>query len=185
VLVQVMEGYVEAETAQREAAMLRKLHTPQGLKAAFGAAGSIDVSEVLSQVQAPTLVLHRREGRQSLDDAMQVTSGIPNAGLTLIEGSAFGWALQHPEAVLQAIDEFVGWSDKEDSSKDTAGLSPRELEVLALLAMGRSAREMGEELVLTVRTVERHISNIYRKISAHNRAQATAFALDHGLTRRP
>jgi DNA-binding NarL/FixJ family response regulator len=36
-----------------------------------------------------------------------------------------------------------------------------------------------------LRTVERHISNIYRKIGAHNRAQATAYALDQGLINRP
>jgi DNA-binding CsgD family transcriptional regulator/tetratricopeptide (TPR) repeat protein len=65
-----------------------------------------------------------------------------------------------------------------------AGLSLREVEVLRLLAEGKSSREVGAELVLTVRTVERHITNIYRKIGAHNRAQATAFALEHGLTRR-
>jgi len=183
VLVQVMEGYVEAETAQREAAMLRELHTPHGLKAAFAAAGTVDVTEILSQVQAPTLVLHRREGRQPLDDAMEVTSGIPNAGLTIIEGSAFGWALQHPEAILQAIDEFLGWVSEPAQKGNTTRLSPREREVLALLASGKSTREIGAELVLTGRTVERHISNIYRKIGAHNRAQATAFALDHGLAR--
>ncbi len=65
-----------------------------------------------------------------------------------------------------------------------AGLSPREVEVLRLLAEGRSSREVGRELVLTVRTVERHITNIYRKIGAHNRAQATSFALEHGLAGR-
>jgi DNA-binding NarL/FixJ family response regulator len=56
--------------------------------------------------------------------------------------------------------------------------------VLRLLAKGRSAREISAELVLGVRTVERHISNVYRKIGAHNRSQATAFALDHGLAGR-
>jgi DNA-binding NarL/FixJ family response regulator len=64
-------------------------------------------------------------------------------------------------------------------------LSPRELEVLGLLVKGRSAREISGDLTLGVRTVERHISNIYRKIGARNRAQATAFALDNGLAGRP
>jgi DNA-binding NarL/FixJ family response regulator len=65
-----------------------------------------------------------------------------------------------------------------------AGLSPRETEVLRLLAAGKSSREIGEELVLAVRTVERHITNVYRKIGTHNRAQATVFAVEHGLTDR-
>jgi DNA-binding CsgD family transcriptional regulator len=184
VLVQVMEGWLEPETAEREAAAVRELHTPQGLKAALCAAESIDVSDLLPQVKAPALVLHRREGRQPLSESMKVASGIPNAGLTIIEGSAYSWALQHPEAVLQALDGFLGWAKQAEQRRGTAGLSPRELQVLGLLAQGKSAREISAELVLGVRTVERHISNIYRKIGARNRAQATAFALDHGLTER-
>jgi hypothetical protein len=53
------------------------------------------------------------------------------------------------------------------------------------MTAGKSTREIAAELVLTVRTVERHISNIYRKIDAHNRAQAVGFALEHGLTAGP
>jgi DNA-binding CsgD family transcriptional regulator/pimeloyl-ACP methyl ester carboxylesterase len=181
VLVQWMEGFLPPETAQREAAMVRELHSPEGLKAAFRAGESVDVSDLLPQVKAPTLVLHRRDGRGPLSEAMKVASGIPNAGLTMIEGTAFGWALQEPEAVLQAIDDFVGWVSAPEPS-GAAGLSPRELEVLRLLARGNSAREIGGELTLAVRTVERHITNIYRKIGVHNRSQATAFAVDRGLT---
>jgi DNA-binding CsgD family transcriptional regulator len=185
VLVQWMEGFLPPETAQREAAMIRELHSPDGLKAAFRAGESVDVSDLLGQVKAPTLVLHRRDGRGPLSEAMKVASGIPNAGLTMVEGTAFGWALQHPEAVLQAIDEFVGWVSAPEESSGSAGLSPRELEVLRLLVKGKSAREIGDELTLAVRTVERHITNIYRKIGAHNRAQATAYAMDRGLAETP
>jgi len=183
VLVQVMEGWAEPETAHREAAAIMRLHTPHGLRAALAAALDVDVTGLLAQVKAPTLVLHRREGRQPLGEAMKVASGIPNARLVLVEGSAYSWALQYPEAVLKAIDGFVGWTAGEGAPllPGGAGLSPRELEVLRLLAQGRSAREIGAELVLAVRTVERHITNIYRKIGAHNRAQATAFAFGHGL----
>ena len=65
-----------------------------------------------------------------------------------------------------------------------AGLSPRELQVSESARQGCSAREIGAELTLAVRTVERHITNIYRKIGVHNRSQATAFALDRGLAER-
>ena len=58
-----------------------------------------------------------------------------------------------------------------------AGLSAREAEILALVAAGRSNRQIAAELVLSVHTVERHVANLYRKIGAHNRAEATAFAL--------
>lgn len=62
-----------------------------------------------------------------------------------------------------------------------AGLSEREVEVLRLIAGGHSNQEIADALVLSVRTVERHITNIYAKIDARGKADATAFALRHGL----
>ncbi len=62
-----------------------------------------------------------------------------------------------------------------------AGLTRREVDVLRLIASGKTNREIGEELVLSVRTVERHITNLYGKIEARGKADATAFALRHGL----
>jgi DNA-binding CsgD family transcriptional regulator len=58
-----------------------------------------------------------------------------------------------------------------------AGLTPREAEILRLLAGGRTNREIADTLVLSVHTIERHLANAYRKIGARNRADATAFAL--------
>jgi ATP/maltotriose-dependent transcriptional regulator MalT len=62
------------------------------------------------------------------------------------------------------------------------GLTQREVEVLLLIALGKSNSEIADELVLSVRTVERHISNIYAKINARGRADATSYALSHRLT---
>jgi DNA-binding NarL/FixJ family response regulator len=61
------------------------------------------------------------------------------------------------------------------------GLSRREAEVLGLLAAGQSNREIARALCLSPRTVQRHVANLYPKIGAHNRAEATAFALHNGL----
>jgi ATP/maltotriose-dependent transcriptional regulator MalT len=61
------------------------------------------------------------------------------------------------------------------------GLTEREVEVLRLVAAGMSNSEIAEKLVLSIRTVERHISNIYSKTDTHGRADATAFAFTHGL----
>jgi DNA-binding NarL/FixJ family response regulator len=63
-------------------------------------------------------------------------------------------------------------------------LTRREAEVLRLIADGQSNQAIATTLVLSVRTVERHISNIYAKIGAEgaaSRAVATAYALRHGL----
>jgi DNA-binding CsgD family transcriptional regulator len=62
-----------------------------------------------------------------------------------------------------------------------ADLTSREAEVLRLAAAGRSNKQIAAELVLSVHTVERHLANVYRKIGAHNRADATAFAIREAL----
>src|SRR5439155_15084451 len=61
------------------------------------------------------------------------------------------------------------------------GLSRRELEVLRLLAAGESNAQIARRLGLSTHTVERHVANLYRKIGARGRADATAYALRHGL----
>jgi non-specific serine/threonine protein kinase len=62
-----------------------------------------------------------------------------------------------------------------------AGLTAREAEVLRLLAAHHSNREIADALVLSVRTVERHVSNLYTKIRAHDRRSARAYAVLQGL----
>jgi predicted ATPase/class 3 adenylate cyclase/DNA-binding CsgD family transcriptional regulator len=61
------------------------------------------------------------------------------------------------------------------------GLTEREVEVLRRIAGGRSNAEIAESLVLSVKTVERHVTNIYTKIGARGRADATAYVYSHGL----
>jgi DNA-binding CsgD family transcriptional regulator len=63
-----------------------------------------------------------------------------------------------------------------------AGLSAREVEILRLIATGRSNREIAADLAISPRTTERHITNIYTKLNATTRAEAIAFAHRHQLT---
>jgi DNA-binding CsgD family transcriptional regulator len=66
-------------------------------------------------------------------------------------------------------------------SAGVAGLSDREVEVLRLVAEGRTNREIAESLVVSQDTVARHLTHIFTKIGVENRAGATAYALRHGL----
>ncbi|HEY7296056.1 MAG TPA: LuxR C-terminal-related transcriptional regulator [Dehalococcoidia bacterium] len=61
------------------------------------------------------------------------------------------------------------------------GLSAREVEVLCLIAAGKSTREIAEELTIAEGTVERHVTNLYGKMGVRNRAEATSYAHANGL----
>jgi DNA-binding NarL/FixJ family response regulator len=61
------------------------------------------------------------------------------------------------------------------------GLTPRELDVLRLVARGRSNREIATALVISERTVARHVQNIFAKLRVSSRASASVFAAEHGL----
>jgi ATP/maltotriose-dependent transcriptional regulator MalT len=65
--------------------------------------------------------------------------------------------------------------------KDAHGLSPRELEVLRLLAAGQSNRQIAATLVISEHTAARHVQNIFGKLRVSSRAAATAFAFGHDL----
>jgi len=62
-----------------------------------------------------------------------------------------------------------------------AGLTPREVEVLKLLAQGLSNKEIGARLVISPKTAGNHVEHIYAKIDASSRATASLFAVQHGL----
>jgi two-component system, NarL family, response regulator NreC len=61
------------------------------------------------------------------------------------------------------------------------GLTPRELEVLGLIAVGHTNPEIAEKLVVSIRTVETHRAAIHRKLGTTNRAKLTGYARKHGL----
>ena len=62
------------------------------------------------------------------------------------------------------------------------GLTRREVEVLRLIALGSSNREIAEELVISLNTVFRHVSHIFAKTGATNRAQAATYAAQQHLS---
>ena len=64
---------------------------------------------------------------------------------------------------------------------DTHGLSERELEVLRLVAAGKTNREIASALVVSQHTVARHVQNIFGKLGVSSRTAATAFAFEHEL----
>ena len=83
-----------------------------------------------------------------------------------------------PHAMPQIGAALAG---SESHAPRPAELTEREVEVLGLIATGASTSEIAAALTISTNTVERHITNLYAKLGARNRSDATAYALRHGL----
>jgi len=76
-------------------------------------------------------------------------------------------------------------ADSADIPKASGGLSGREIEVLRLVATGKTNRAIAAELFISERTVERHVSNIFVKLDVSSRTAAAAYAYEHQLVNTP
>ena len=91
-----------------------------------------------------------------------------------------GRSLSTEQAIVHALDRSTT-PESVPSETYPAGLSAREVEVLRLVATGLTNAEVAERVFLSRRTVEWHLGSIYRKLGLHSRAEATRFAVEHGL----
>ena len=84
---------------------------------------------------------------------------------------------------LGAGPDLAGLASRPEApaTAERHGLSPRELEVFGHLAAGKTNSAIATELVVSERTVDRHVSNIFAKLGVGTRAAATAYAYEHGL----
>jgi DNA-binding CsgD family transcriptional regulator len=85
------------------------------------------------------------------------------------------------EAMLQSLDDAAVRLPPDAIETPLGGLSPRELQVLALVAEGLTNRDIAQRLVLSEHTVNRHVANILRKLGLPSRAAAASLAGRHGL----
>lgn len=171
---------VDDAAAREYTAYMRESNSALGTRAAFEAIRSFDATALLPRVSCPTLVLHRKGSRVlSPEVARGLAAHIPDSRLVLLEGASLAPFVGEVDGVVAAIDGFLGDGNTSESSPD--GLSPREVQVLRLIAAGQSNREIAEGLLLSERTVARHVTNIYAKIEVHSKAEATAYAFRHDL----
>jgi DNA-binding CsgD family transcriptional regulator len=93
-----------------------------------------------------------------------------------LDGARWAFEKLGAQADLARLQELCS-----DPATPAMGLSPREIEVLSLLASGKSNREISVALVISEHTVARHVQNIFAKIGASSRTGAAAFAFEHNL----
>jgi ATP/maltotriose-dependent transcriptional regulator MalT len=111
-------------------------------------------------------------------------AGERDAALEALEAARSIFSRLNATPALSRADTFAAQlaSEKGNEPAVGLGLSPREIEVLRLIAKGGRNREIAEELFLSVRTVERHITNLYAKLGVNGRAEAIAFAHTHDIS---
>ena len=81
----------------------------------------------------------------------------------------------------QVALELLDYDGSELATGATSQLTAREREVLALLASGKTNRQIGKALHISEHTVARHVSNLFNKLAVSSRTAAAAFAHKHGL----
>src|SRR5215471_13430623 len=188
-------GWSAGEAGRAIADGIRGAVTPQIARATMQAASAADVTEQLPRVAARTLVLHPRDMTQiPIDVARTLAMDLPRGRLIVLEGAQPVLFTEDSGEVVSMLADFfrdgiepaeaptaVSGAARGPAMAPPDGLSRRELEVLRLVAAGESNSQIARRLGLSTHTVERHVANLYRKIGARGRADATAYALRNGL----
>lgn len=139
----------------------------------------VDIADQLSRIVAPTLILQALGDRaHDFSNAVEVSSRIPNARLVPLASKNHILLAGEP-AWATFIGEVSAFLAEDRSGSVRTGssltsLSPREREVLALCADGRTNDEIAAALTLSPRTIERHLSNLYGKLGVSGSAARAA-----------
>jgi pimeloyl-ACP methyl ester carboxylesterase/DNA-binding CsgD family transcriptional regulator len=147
----------------------------------------VDIADDLPRITAPTLVLQALGDRSTtFDNAVLVSSRIPGARLVPLQSRNHilladepAWQVFIDEVTAFLEPERRAYTARTTDRSTTESLSARELEVLRLAADGRTNDEIAEALTLSVRTVERHLSNVYGKLGLTGRAARTAAVAEY------
>ena len=151
----------------------------------FDARGNTNVVEHAPRVAARTLVVHARGDRVvPLEEGRLLGALIPDARLVLLESPNHILLADEPAwpSFLSELRAFLG-TPHTPVRLSTEALSPRELEVLALIAEGLTNYMIAVRLCLSVRTVERHVSNIFAKLGVSGKAARAAAAASYSRPR--
>jgi len=159
--------------------LLRQSTTAEAAARLFRARGGLNVSELASQVRVRTLVVHARDDRVvPVEEGRLLAALIPGAHFVLVESANHILLEDEPawDVFVSEIEAFLGMDSKPGPPIAIAELSVREREVLELVSMGLTNEEIADRLYLSIRTVERHLTNIYAKLRVSGKAGRAAAA---------
>ena len=150
-----------------------------------GLSATMELKKLMPQVNILILTMHDDE--EYLFRAIQggasgcILKSAPHAELmSAIESVAVGDAYLHPSAQKRLMEEYLS-TVKQDGNGTYNLLSDREKEVLTLIAKGYSNKEIAEQLVISVKTVETHKGNLMEKLQMKTRPELVEYAVRKGL----
>ncbi len=107
--------------------------------------------------------------------------GSPSELFEAIRAAHRGEAYFSPAVARKLLNDYLRRVKSSEERESYDGLSPREREVLKLIADGCSSREIADTLVISVNTVEIHRAHVMQKLNMHNRAELVKYAIKSGL----
>jgi DNA-binding CsgD family transcriptional regulator len=189
-LVEVAVAAGDPETAKAASDDLGRIAVEFATPALYAAASTARGALALAQGDVPTAL-------ESLRGACRIWYELrlpyESARARVLYGIALRAAAVEDDAELElrsAISAFERLGAKPEAAAAAAllggdehprGLTAREVEVLRLVASGKTNRDIAVELVISEHTVARHLQNIFAKLDVSSRSAATAFAFEHGL----
>ncbi len=133
-----------------------------------------------------TLILSMYENEQFLFEALKagasgyvLKSGADADIVDACRAAMRGHSFLYPSAVHTLVRDFIERADQRGNDFDL--LTPRELEVLKLIAEGHTSKEIAAMLVISIKTVDRHRTNMLEKLGMRDRVELTRYAIRRGL----
>jgi DNA-binding CsgD family transcriptional regulator len=144
----------------------------------------IDVEALLPRVECPTLILHpTHDAAVAFEEGRLMASRIPGARFVPLE-SGNHLLLESEPAWRRFTEELETFLPGATSGGTAfAELTPRERDLVELIAQGRDNAQIAAKLALSEKTVRNHITHIFAKLEVENRAQAIVLARNAGFGR--
>ncbi len=182
VVAEAEDGAEAVEKALKEDVHLAILDVSMPRMTGIQAAGELHNRKP----ELKTLMLSMHDSEQFLFEALKagasgyvLKSGADTDIVDAVRTAMRGDSYLYPSAVTTLVRDYVEHGGRGEEQFDV--LTPRELEVLKLIAEANTSREIAEKLFISIKTVERHRQNILDKLGMRDRVELTRYAIRRGL----